>query len=187
MKIKREQKGKSLWAFPDDYTVVDIETNFTEWRETEIIEISAVRFRNNKFSDSFSVLVKVDDKIDRFVSNLTGITDEMLQNYGIDVKEALKKFSEFVGNDIILGYNVSFDINTIYDSMVKYDLEPLKNDFVDVLRFSRKALRDYEVANRKQTTVAEFFGIDVNGAHRAEKDCFICNEIYQRLRYRLQY
>lgn len=185
MKIKREFKGKSLWAFPNDYTVVDIETNFTEWKECEIIEISAVKYRNNEVADTFSVLVKPKGRIDWFVANLTGITDEMAEN-GADIHDTLDEFKTFVGEDILLGYNVNFDINTIYDAMMRYKNQPLTNDFIDVLRFAKKGLKDEEITNRKQTTVAEYFGIDVKGAHRALKDCLICNAVYQKLRERLE-
>ena len=60
----------------------------------------------------------------------------------------------------------------------------LTNDFVDVLRFSRKALP--MLPNRRQTTVAAHYGIEIEGAHRAEKDCEICNACYLRLRDELK-
>lgn len=185
MKIKREMKGNSLWVFPNDYTVVDIETNFTEWKECEIIEISAVKYRNNEVVDTFSVLIKAKGKIDWFVSNLTGITDSMLAS-GVDIRDALTDFLAFVGDDILMGYNVNFDVNVLYDALMRYKNQPLTNDFVDVLRFAKKGLSDDEIINRKQTTVASFFGIDIVGAHRAEKDCLICNAVYQKLRKRLE-
>lgn len=181
----REFKGKSLLSFPNDYTVVDIETNVTEWKECEIIEISAVKYRSNQKVDSFSVLIKSKGKIDWFITKLTGITDAMVAN-GVDIVTALTEFKSFVGNDIILGYNVNFDVNMLYDGLMKYKGEALCNDFVDVLRFAKYALRDDEIENRKQTTVANYFGIDTVGAHRAEKDCLICNAIYQILRKRLE-
>lgn len=185
MKVEREFKGKNLWEFPNDYTVVDIETNYTPSKECEIIEISAVKFRNNEKADTFSVLVKPKGKIDWYITMLTGITDEMVA-CGVDIRDALTDFLVFVGNDILMGYNVNFDVNTLYDALMKYKNQPLSNDFVDVLRFAKKGLSDGETENRKQTTVASYFGIDIVGAHRAEKDCLICNAVYQKLRERLE-
>ena len=178
-KTSREFKGKSLWAFPDDYTVVDIETNGLFSGVCEIIEISAVKFRANVKTDTFSTLIKPHRKIDWFITKLTGITDEMVKT-GADITDALTKFKEFVGDDIILGYNVNFDVNFLYDNLMLYKNQPLTNDFVDVLRFSRKYLTNIE--NHKQTTVAQYYGISVDGAHRAEADCLICNAVYRRLR-----
>ncbi len=177
--MERKFKGKSLWEFPDDYTVVDIETNGMFSSVCEIIEISAVKFRANIKVGTFSTLIKPKRKIDWFITKLTGITDAMAEN-GADITEALTEFKQFVGDDILVGYNVNFDVNFLYDNMLYYLCEPLTNDFVDVLRFSRRALRNIE--NHKQTTVAAYYGISVEGAHRAEKDCLICNEVYQNLR-----
>lgn len=179
----REYKGKSLWAFPDDYTVVDIETNGMFSGDCEILEISAVKFRANRYVSTFATLIKPMRKIDSFITWLTGITDEMAAS-GKDIVTALSEFKEFVGDDIILGYNVNFDIDFLYDGLMQYMGEPLTNDFVDVLRLARKALRNIE--NHKQTTVAAYFGISIDGAHRAEKDCLICNAVYIKLRKLLQ-
>ena len=92
----------------------------------------------------------------------------------------LFRSENFVGTDIILGYNVNFDVNFLYDNMVLHLGRPLKNDFMDVLRLTRKALP--ALYNHKQTTVAAHLGISVEGAHRAEADCIICNAIYNMLK-----
>ena len=75
--MERKFKGKSLWEFPDDYTVVDIETNGMFSSVCEIIEISAVKFRANIKVGTFSTLIKPKRKIDWFITKLTGITDAM--------------------------------------------------------------------------------------------------------------
>ena len=57
---------------------------------------------------------------------------------------------------------------------------PLRNDFVDVLRFSRRYLPF--LPDRKQTTVAAWFRLNTEGAHRALRDCELCDAVYRRLR-----
>ena len=177
-KMAREFKGQSLWTYPKDYVVVDIETNGFLSHICEILEISAIKYRDGKRVETFSTLVKPKGKIHPFITHLTGITNSLAQT-GIDIITALTNFKNFVKNDIILGYNVNFDINFLYDNMMYYLNTPLTNDYVDVLRFARKYLP--HLYNHKQTTVANHLGIDIVGAHRAEKDCLICNAIYQKL------
>lgn len=177
--VIRLNKGESLRTFPQDYTVVDIETNGFYSDTCEILEISAVKFRQNIKTETFSVLIKNSLPINPFITSLTGITEEMTAN-GVSIKFALTRFAEFVENDIILGYNVNFDINFLYDNMVRYLNKPLTNNYVDVLYFARKGIKNIE--NHKQTTVARYFGICIDGAHRAETDCLICNAIYQKLK-----
>lgn len=179
MDNKRINKGKSLYAFPDSYTVIDIETSGFSPERCEIIEISALKVRNNVITDVFQQLIKPKHPIDRFITELTGINNTMVKNCP-DIKEVLPDFVDFIGDDILMGYNVHFDINFLYDNMLKHFGFYLTNDFVDVLRLSRKALP--QLKRKSQTDVAGYFGISTAGAHRALKDCEICNECYIRLK-----
>ena len=174
----RKYKGKSLLCFPEDYTVIDIETTGISPQNSEIIEISAVRYRGHKKTSVFSTLVKPSRHIPRFITGLTGINDSMVKD-APDITSAAMDFLSFAGDDILMGYNVNFDINFLYDALMRSCELPLTNDFVDVLRFARKALK--ELPNRSQTTVAAHYGISVEGAHRAQTDCEICQACYLRL------
>ncbi|MDE6293569.1 MAG: exonuclease, partial [Clostridiales bacterium] len=81
MERKKERvfKGQSLFAFPSDYTVVDIETNAIS-SDSEIIEVSALKCRGDTVTDSFSSLIKPSEPIGWFITQLTGITDDMVEN-----------------------------------------------------------------------------------------------------------
>lgn len=173
------RKGKSRIAFPEDYCVVDIETTGLSPEECEIIEIAAVRYRNGEKSDVFTTLIKPDRAISPFITELTGITNEMVAD-APDISQAVMEFYKFAGNDMLMGYNVNFDINFLYDNLLRCHGIYLENDFVDVLRFARKVLP--LMPDRKQTSVADHYGISITGAHRAEKDCEICNACYKCLR-----
>lgn len=175
----RIYKGKSLYAFPDDYTVVDIETNGLAAGVCKIIEVSALKVRKDTVRESFSSLIKPSGKINRFITRLTGITDGMVEN-APGAREVLDGFYRFAGGDILIGHNVNFDVNFLYDSLLLYNGVALKNDFVDTLRLARAALP--ELCNHRQTTVAQYFGIPTDGAHRALRDCEICNECYLNLK-----
>ena len=77
-KTTREFKGKSLLDLPSDYVVIDLETTGLSPEFDEIIEISAIRFTNDNRTDSFSSLVKPNHKIPEFITELTGITNDMV-------------------------------------------------------------------------------------------------------------
>ena len=72
--MSAKEKGKSLLVFPEDYTVVDIETTGLCAGKSEIIEISAVKFRGRREEGSFSTLVKPSRPVGYFITRLTGIT-----------------------------------------------------------------------------------------------------------------
>lgn len=169
-------KGKSIIAFPNRYVVIDIETTGLDSKNNNIIEIAALRYENGKKMSSFQQLICPNEHISSFITNLTGISDEMVKDCP-DIYETIIAFKEFVGDDILVGYNVNFDINFLYDHLKVTHNQILNNDFVDVLRLARRVLPFLD--HHRQTDVASYFGIDIQGAHRAEKDCLICQAIYE--------
>ena len=175
----RPFRGRSLFEFPSDFTVVDIETTGLSSFGAEIIEVSALRYRGDVFDSSFSSLIKPAYPIPYFITELTGITNAMVKD-ARDRKEVLRDFAEYVQGDVIVGHNVTFDVNFLYDELSRHLGYTLRNDFVDVLRLSRKYLPC--LPNHKQTTIAEYFSLDTSGAHRALKDTEICAENYLRIK-----
>lgn len=173
--MERAHKGQSLFEFPSDYTVIDIETNGLITGRCEIIEVSALKVRNELIVDGFSTLIKPTQSIGWFITRLTGITNEMVQN-APDIVSVMEDFYRFIGADILIGHNVNFDINFLYDNLYLHNGLILDNPFVDTLRLARKILPF--LPNHKQTTVAQYYGITTDGAHRALRDCDICNECY---------
>lgn len=178
-KYKRLYKGHSLIKNLNDYTVVDIETTSLDSFSGEIIEISAIKVRDKKEIDIFSELIKPKNRIGSFTTRLTGITNEMLNKEGKDILYVLKNFKNFLSDDIIVGHNVNFDINFIYDSMYKNMNEYLTNDFVDTLRISRKVLP--KLRNHKLDNLIEYFNLVKRDEHRALNDCILTNQVYVNL------
>lgn len=178
-KTERKFKGKSLLFLPDDYTVIDIETTGLSSRACEIIEVSALRVRNETIVANFSTLVRPVGKIDFFISQLTGITNDMVKD-APNINYVMQKFYEFAGKDLLIGHNVNFDINFLYDNLLLHNGLVLDNSFIDTLRLSRKVLPS--LPNHKQITIAEHYGIATTGSHRAMKDCEICNLCYLNLK-----
>lgn len=184
MQTTRLFKGQSKSAFLQNYTVVDIETTGLSPTYAEILEISAIRVRKNVSVATFSSLIKPHAPIQPFITNLTGISNETVKSApSADV--VLADFAEFLNKDDIVGYNVNFDINFLYDSLLRTHGIILTNSYVDVLRLARKLL--VNLPNYRQTTVAAYLNISVDGAHRALKDCEICKAVYDKLQeYRQQ-
>lgn len=189
----REFKGNSLVAFPDDYVVIDIETTGLDPAFDGIIEIGAIKVRNGKITKQFESLVRPDyyffetndsntdyitidgEKccfVDAFITQLTGITNQMLAD-APSTKDVLLEFVKFLGDDIIVGHNVNFDINFIYDNLQKHYGQPLCNDYVDTMRLSRRIHKNFE--HHRLADVAEYYRIHVDKSHRAIADCEITN------------
>ena len=94
--------------------------------------------------------------------------------------EVLPSFYEFVSDSILVGWNVSFDINFLYDNCERYLSEQLSNDYIDVMRIARKELP--ELPHHRLIDIAQHYHIQVDREHRAYDDCVTCNECYRLLR-----
>lgn len=177
-KIKRN-KGKSLMVIPSSYIIIDIETTGLDPSYDEIIEIGTLKIKEGIVVDRFQSLIKPDcNYVDEFITQLTGITNEMLET-APRIKEVLPKFIEFIESDILVGHNVNFDINFLYDKLEENLGYKLENNFVDLMRLSRKVYP--ELTNHKLITVAQNLGVNIENNHRALGDCAITYECFSRM------
>lgn len=175
----REFKGNCIYTFLNNYTVIDIETTGLNPKCDEIIEIAAIKIRENKIVGQYNVLVKSNEKIPENIEQLTGITNQMVIEKGINIEDALLSFSNFICNDILIGHNINFDINFLYDNYLKYLKRPLINDFVDTLKISKNLINDTH--DWKLSTLAKKYNIENVNAHRALNDVIVTNKIYEKL------
>lgn len=176
--LQRFQKGRSIIEIPESFVVFDLETTGLDSRVDEIIEIGALKVVENKVVDSFEMLVKPTVLIPPFITNLTGITNAMVSD-APSIEEVLPKFLRFIGSAILVGHNVNFDINFIYDASLKIFNQPLQNDFVDTLRLSRKLLKN--LYHHKLGEIAHYYGMDTFGSHRSLKDVEMTLAVFYKL------
>lgn len=172
-------KGKPILEFPDSYIVVDIETTGLDPVKDCIMEISAVKYRKNRKVDDYVVLINIDRRVPLHITELTGITNKMLEG-GVEVTAALQGFIDFIGEDIVVGYNVPFDLAFLNQASERYLLRSIFNDYIDVMQIAMEKLPF--LGRTKQIVVAKYFGIGTEGSHRALNDCEICNACYQKLK-----
>ena len=178
-------KGLLIREFPNDYTVIDIETTGLVPGVDEIgacppvaLEIAAVKHRNNNIVDTFSSLVKVNS-IPDFIEKLTGINDKMVKE-APTIDNIIKEFYNFIGDDILVGYNVNFDINFLYDNLFETTGIELKNNFIDIMVIAKRVLKGLD--KYSQENVAKHYNINTDNLHRALDDCKVCSMIFDNLK-----
>ena len=175
----RPYKGKSLLTALSDFTVVDIETTGLSPRHASIIEVGAIRFRNDRPVDEVSLFINPGFSIPWGITALTGITDDDLF-CAPPIEDVLPYFLDFVGSDVVLGHNVNFDVNFLYDKALYLGLSPVANDFVDTMRLSRRLFPEHRY--HKLSDLVERFGIEQPTAHRALADCYTTAACYQYMK-----
>ena len=167
-----QNKDRIIWF--------DIETTGFNIFHDEIIEIAAV----DNLDNQFSYLIKPNKQLKKKITELTGITDEMLVKQGSPL-EILSKFKNFIENDnnqcvILIGHNSnSFDIPFIKSQFSKYNLIFPKYKTIDTMRLAQFVLPNewsYSLKNLCNT-----FGVKNTNAHRALSDVHATRHIYTNL------
>ena len=164
----RDNKGHSVIDFPDSFVVIDIETTGLDPTYDKLLEVSALRVENGEIVERFVSLSKPPhfSRVPDFIVDLTGITTEMIQ--GAPAEETvLQGFFGFIGTSVLVGHNVNFDINFLYDHGETYGFS-LRNDFVDTLRIARRLFPDQH--HHRLSDVSSYLDINFVPTHRAESD-----------------
>lgn len=119
------------------YVVFDTETTgFNPGLSDSMIEIGAVKIKNGSILDRFDELINPGRLLDEDITNLTGITNEMLEGKPSE-KEATIKFKEWIGDLPLVAHNATFDRNMLKMAYYKYDLGELDNPVIDTWMLSK--------------------------------------------------
>lgn len=165
-----------------DYVVIDLEMTGLNAKTDHILEVGAVRVRNHQAVDKFGAILCQNVKIPEKVTELTGITEAMVQG-GMKKEEAMRQFFEFIGEDIIVGQNVIFDYGFLKQWAVNHNM-PLERSAVDTLKLARKFLPKEQ--KKDLESLCACFGVKRENAHRAFDDAYETWQVYEALRERYE-
>jgi DNA polymerase-3 subunit epsilon len=161
-----EDLGAPLSEVP--FCVLDIETTGGTAADMGITEIGAVRFLGGVPNGSFQTLVNPGMAIPPFITVLTGITHAMVVE-APGIAEAIPALLEFVGDSVIVGHNVRYDISYLNAAAEHLGYGRLPNRSVDTLRLARRLLGN-ETRNLRLGTLAAYLRSPVEPTHRALDD-----------------
>lgn len=168
--------------FKKDYVVFDLETTGLDCREADIIEIGAIKYQNNEVVEEMNLLINPGYDIPEVITNITGITNELVQNKET-IDTALPKFLTFIEDYPLVAHNSPFDIGFIYENIKRLQLQPIHNEVIDTLILARKYIP--QAYNHKLETLKKYFKIQ-EISHRAIGDCHTTNIIYKECEKRAQ-
>ena len=176
-------KGSKIMHFVPDFTVIDLETTGRSNQHTQITELSGVKYRNYKPVASYTTLIKPSDSIMPFVVSLTGINDKMVKD-SPKINEVIDEFIGFIGDDLVVGHNVHFDYNLIYDAYYSSYKRVFNNDYSDTLYFSRILNKD--ASSHKLESLCMYYDIDREVSRRCLPDCEQTGELYIKMKKKAQ-
>ncbi len=154
----------------ETYVIFDLETTGLDPKDgNSIIEIGAVRVKNNEIIDRFDELIDPGVKLSDEIIRITNITDEMLVGKPKE-EEIVKKFITWVGEDILVAHNARFDLSFMKLAYLKYSLGAFNFNVIDTLGISRYL--DPQERYHNLTVLMERYQInwDEDKHHRADYD-----------------
>lgn len=178
-KIERTEKGKNIIDFPEQYVVIDLETTGLDPYWDKIIEVSGIRIKDGNVIDKYTSLVNPGYEIDEFITELTGITNDMLAS-APKINDVLPLYLDFIGTDIVVGHNVNFDVNFLYDNTMSLLHKPFTNSFIDTMRIARRVFPEYN--HHRLCDIKEYLNVKSDTEHRAESDCLATFECYEKMK-----
>jgi len=158
-----------------EFCIVDIETNGSKIDKHQIIEIAAVKIKNNKIIDTYESLVHCKE-INKHISDITGITTKDTKN-APNLKQVMYKFKHFIGDAIFVAHDVKFDYNFISQSLQKVGLAPLLNRNLCSLFLAERTVESYRYALSYLNKLFNLYPDAIH--HRAMSDVMTTYELFK--------
>lgn len=174
---KSKFKFDLMNEFVDDYVVLDVETTGLNYHYDAIVEIGCIRFRNNKEIARFNTLINPNIPIPAPATEIHNITDEMVKDAPY-IDEKLQDLLNFIGDDVVIGHNIGFDIRFVINACLWEFLPYQKFKAIDTLALARKYISKKDITDYSLDTIRQFLHID-QPAHRALNDCCASAKLYQ--------
>ena len=155
------------------FVVLDLETSGGSPKiGAAITEIGAVKVRGGIVIGEFQSLVNPGTPIPDYITELTGISDAMIQD-SPSIEKLLPSFFEFLGpvtENILVAHNASFDLGFLKAAAVQHGYMWPQYKVFDTVRLARSVLSLDDVSDCKLSTLSAFFGTQTSPNHRALDD-----------------
>lgn len=160
-----------------EITVVDVETTGLIPVRDEVIEIAGIKLLKGKVCEKFHCYVKntvpVGDS-----QKIHGLSDEFLQEHGKDPAEALAGFKHFIGNSLVVGHNIGFDVRILLGSATRSGIQMPIWSFEDTLDIAKRFL----AADRYDLeSLTNLLGLSARPSHKAMDDVLCTLELLAHL------
>ncbi len=156
------------------FCVVDIETNGSNPKNAQIIELGALMFQGGEVIDKFESLIHCTFVPD-YITKITSLSVQDLKD-APNMFEVLKDFRLFLGDAVFVAHNVDFDYSFISEMMNRYFLGPLGNRKLCTIDLAKKTIQAERYGLSFLNTHLD---INTDIAHRAYADALTAAKILE--------
>lgn len=168
-----------------DFTVVDVETTGWSPDVAGITEVGAVLLRRGEVVAEFTSLVNPGTPVPASITELTGITDQMLA-LAPPAAAVLPGLLAFAQGSVLAAHNAPFDLGFLTSACAAAGLGWPGFEVLDTVRLARHLMATPdEVPDCKLRTLADYFGTPVQPSHRALADAKATASVLAQLLGRL--
>ncbi|MDR3050098.1 MAG: PolC-type DNA polymerase III [Oscillospiraceae bacterium] len=146
--------------------VLDFETTGLSARKDRIIEVGAVRLIDGQVTEEFSIMVNPGVSIPPRITQITGITDIMVQDARA-AAQVLPELLAFIGDAPIAAHNAAFDASFLREECRRAGAH-CAPAVIDTLEFARRLYP--QMKSHRLAALCKHLGITNKNAHRAVHD-----------------
>lgn len=158
---------KNKYINDASFVVIDVETTGQSAQYGRITEIGMVKVIDGEVVDEYSTLINPEQFIPKFITDMTGISNEMVA-IAPKFSEVKSRIQSFLGDGVFVAHNVSFDYNFVNTSFVREGLKPIFNETLCTVRIARRLLPTTK--SKSLESLINYYGIKVKDRHRALDD-----------------
>jgi DNA polymerase-3 subunit epsilon len=161
------------------FCVLDLETTGGDREHDAITEIGVVKVRGGECLGTFQTLVNPGRAIPPRIAVLTGLTDAVV-GPAPRVEAVLPSLLEFLGDGVVVGHNVGFDLAFLRAALQREGYPPIPPPRIDTAALARRLVRD-EVPDCRLSTLASRLRLDHRPTHRALDDALATTDLLHLL------
>lgn len=162
-----------------EFVVVDVEATHERRTPARIIEIGAYRVRGDEILDKFETLINPEAVVPRFLTNLTGISTEMLLT-APKFADVADEWLDFIGDAVLVAHNANFDLPLLNREIARvFPGCRLRNAHLCTVDLARRLVPRIE--SHGLDSLVAYFGFEVSRRHRAADDALATARVFLRL------
>lgn len=160
------------------FVVVDVEATSLPKPNNRIIELAAIQLDYQTIGPRYETLINPGTPIPKYVQQMTGITNDAVQD-APPFETVAGDIRSFIGDRVIIAHNSAFDVGIINSEFRRLDNSVMSNRALCTVKLSRKLLPGLD--RYRLGEVSEYFNIAIENRHRATDDALAAARIFTRL------